>query len=113
MHISVYITCSGKEEAEKIARALVEEKLAACVNYFPINSIYRWKGKVETAEEYAMICKTNREKFTKLRKKVKQLHSYELPVILFTKFRAEKEVLDWIDETTDSIKDKYSTEDGK
>jgi len=107
MYIIVYITCGNKEEAEKIARALVEEKLAACVNYFPINSIYRWQEKVESGEEYTLICKTHREKFTKLKKKVKQLHSYELPVILFWKFRAEKEVLDWIDESTDMVT-KYS-----
>ena len=100
MYIIVYITCGSKEEAEKIGRAIVEEKLAACVNYFPINSIYWWQGKVESGEEYVLICKTPREKFTKLKKKVKQLHSYQLPVILFWKFRAEREVLEWINEST-------------
>ncbi len=99
MYIIVYITCGGKEEAEKIGRAVVEDRLAACVNYFPINSIYHWKGKIESGQEYVLICKTTREKFTKLKKKVKQLHSYELPVIIFWKIRAEKEVLDWIDES--------------
>lgn len=100
MYIIVYITCGSKEEAEKIGRAIVEEKLAACVNYFPINSIYWWQGKIETCEEYALICKTKRDEFTKLKKKVKQLHSYQLPVILFWKFRAEREILDWIDKST-------------
>jgi len=105
MYIIVYIPCGNREEAEKIAMAIVEEKLAACVNYFPINSIYRWQGKVETGEEYVLICKTAREKFTKLKKRVKQLHSYELPVILFWKFRAEREVLEWINESTESQAD--------
>ena len=100
MYIIVYVTCGNKEEAEKIGRAVVEEKLAACVNYFPINSIYHWQGKIESGEEYVLMCKTNKEKFVKLKKKVKQLHSYQLPVILFWKFRAEKEILKWIAEST-------------
>jgi len=100
MYIIVYITCGNKEEAEKIGQAIVEEKLAACVNYFPINSIYHWKGKIEKGQEYVLICKTAREKFTKIKNKVKQMHSYELPVIVFWKIRAEKEVLDWIDNST-------------
>ena len=105
MYIIVYITCGDKEEAEKIGCAIVEERLAACVNYFPINSIYRWKGKVEKGQEYVLVCKTTGEKFTKLKKKVKQLHSYELPVIVFWKIRAEKEVLDWIKDSTGTDSD--------
>lgn len=97
MYIMIYVPCGSKEEAEKIGRALVEEKLAACANIFPISSIYRWKGKVETGQECVMMCKTAGDKFTKVKNLVKKLHSYELPVILFWKFRAEREVLDWID----------------
>lgn len=100
MYIIVYVTCGSREEAEKIGRAIVEEKLAACVNYFPINSIYHWQGKIESGEECVLLCKARREKFTQIKKKVKQLHSYQLPVILFWKFRAEKEILNWIDEST-------------
>ena len=99
MYIIVYVPCGSKEEAEKIGRAVVEEKLAACVNIFPITSIYRWKGKVETGEECVLLCKTAGEKFTKIRNMIKKLHSYELPVILYWKFRAERDVLDWIDDS--------------
>jgi len=78
----VYITCGSKEEAEKLAEILVEKKLAACVNYFPINSIYFWKNKIEKDKEYVMICKTLKEKFSEIEKVVKENHSYEVPAIM-------------------------------
>jgi periplasmic divalent cation tolerance protein len=102
MHISVYITCGNKEESEKIAETLVTEKLAACVNYFPVNSVYLWKGKLEKSGEYVLLCKTRKENFSKIKKRVKEIHSYEVPAILaFEIARGNKEYLDWVD---DSVK---------
>jgi len=79
----VLSTASKREEAEKIAKALVEEKLAACVNLIPqMESRYGWKGKIETGSEVLMIIKTLRPQFKKLSKRLHELHSYEVPEIL-------------------------------
>ncbi len=76
-------TASSKDEAHEIAHALVERKLAACVNLVgPIESIYRWKGNVETAPEYLMLIKTQADRFECVRDAIRQLHSYEVPEIM-------------------------------
>ena len=81
--LSVYITTASRDEAEKIARAVVEENLAACANVFPeIKSIYRWQGKIEQSNECALIVKTSSGKFDALQKRVTELHSYECPCIV-------------------------------
>jgi periplasmic divalent cation tolerance protein len=73
-------TCSSLEEARKIAHALVERKLAACVNIVPgVESVYRWKAAVETASEYLLIVKTTANAFSSLRAALGELHSYEVP----------------------------------
>jgi len=102
MHISTYITCSSKKEAEKIAETLVTEKLAACVNYFPVNSIYTWEGKVVKDSEYALLCKTRKENFNKIKKRVKEIHSYKVPAILALEIiDGNSDFLDWIDESVE------------
>ncbi|MBZ5647311.1 MAG: divalent-cation tolerance protein CutA [Acidobacteriia bacterium] len=76
----VLTTAGSKEEAQKIARALVERRLAACVNVVgPIESVYRWKGAVETAEEFLCVIKTTAAAVERVRAAIKELHSYELP----------------------------------
>jgi periplasmic divalent cation tolerance protein len=81
--IVVFVTCRDRAEAERIAFALVEERLAACVNVVPSAvSIYRWQGAVERAEEAWMIIKTTRERFAALEKRIRQLHSYEVPEVV-------------------------------
>jgi periplasmic divalent cation tolerance protein len=77
----VLVTCSSPAEARRIARAVVEARLAACVNIVPgaVESIYRWKGKVESARERLLLMKTSRRRLGKLRKAVEQLHSYDVP----------------------------------
>ncbi len=77
----VYITCGDAEEARRIGRALVEERLAACVNIRPHEAIYRWNGQVETADEAAMLAKTTRAGYAALEARVRALHSYTLPCI--------------------------------
>jgi periplasmic divalent cation tolerance protein len=80
----VFVTCANRPEAKRIAQALVEEKLAACVNFFPapVRSIYRWKGKIEEAREILLLVKTSQAVFSRLERRVKQLHSYETPEII-------------------------------
>jgi periplasmic divalent cation tolerance protein len=76
----VLSTAGSEEEAGNIARHLVENRLAACVNVVPrIESVYRWQGKVESATEWLLVIKTSAEKFHAVRDAVGRLHSYELP----------------------------------
>ena len=76
----VFTTCGSLEEARSIAQTLVERQLAACVNIVPqIESVYRWKGEVETATEWLLVIKTTAGAFDRLREALSELHSYELP----------------------------------
>ena len=73
-------TAGSREEAQKIAQALVERKVAACVNIVgPIESVYRWKGAVESSEEFLLIIKTTGAAYERVRDLIRLLHSYELP----------------------------------
>jgi periplasmic divalent cation tolerance protein len=98
----VLITAGSQEEARKIANALVERRLAACVNIVPqVESIYRWQGKVETAEESLLLIKTQAELFDRVSNAVKELHSYDLPECLMLEVAAgSPEYLDWIAKNT-------------
>lgn len=76
----VLSTCGSLEEAREIARAIVERKLAACVNIVPnIESIYRWKGEIENSTEQLLVIKTTERAFPSLRDAIAGLHSYEVP----------------------------------
>jgi periplasmic divalent cation tolerance protein len=81
--IIVYVTAGSPEEAEKLARTLVEERLAACVNRIKaIQSVYRWQGQVEQSDEELLIIKSRKDLFPALEKRVRQLHSYAVPEIV-------------------------------
>lgn len=76
----VLSTAGSRDEAERIASALVEERLAACVNLVePLTSIYRWQGKVERASEVLMVIKTRRTRVARLVARLGELHSYDVP----------------------------------
>lgn len=77
----VLVTCGSLAEAKRIARAVVSVRLAACVNVLPgaVTSIYRWKGKVETARERLLLIKTSRKRLARLEAEVARLHSYDVP----------------------------------
>ncbi len=98
----VYITAGDMEEARKIGRKLVEEKLAACVNIFPITSIFRWKERVDEAQEFGIIAKTKTQKVKEIEKRVKELHSYEVPcVVSFGIAEGSADYLKWIGESVE------------
>ena len=81
--VSVYAVFADAEEAERIGRAVVEDRLAACMNLIsPIRSIYRWKGAVETAEEVSAIFKTSEGQVDALMTRIAGLHSYEVPCVV-------------------------------
>jgi len=81
--VSVYAVFADADEAERIARIVVEERLAACANILgPIRSIYRWRGAFETADEVAAIFKTRREQSDALIGRIAALHSYDVPCVV-------------------------------
>ncbi len=99
---SIFITAKDAAEAHNIGRKLVEERLIACANYFPISSIYRWKGAVEESAEVAIIAKTRGALVDKLILRVKQLHSYEVPcVVSWNIEEGNPDYLNWIKESTE------------
>jgi periplasmic divalent cation tolerance protein len=101
----VYITAGSMDEAKSIGRLLVGERLAACVNIFPITSIYRWKDNIEEAGEFVMLLKTVTDKVKDIEKRVRQLHSYEVPCIISFKMDSGSEdYLKWIGECVTSKK---------
>jgi periplasmic divalent cation tolerance protein len=100
--IVVLVTCGSEEEAIKIARSLVEEHLAACVNLVsPVRSIYRWEGKIWDEKEWILFIKTQKERFEQLEKKVKSLHSYSVPEIIGLPIvEGSSSYLKWLEEMT-------------
>ena len=94
----VLSTAGSSDEARKIAQALVERRLAACVNIVPqIESVYRWQDKVENATEWLLIIKTQAAAFERVRDAIKELHSYELPECVMLEITAGSEqYLSWI-----------------
>jgi periplasmic divalent cation tolerance protein len=97
-YIQISTTTETKEEAQKIARCLVEQKLAACVQIIsPITSIYRWKEKVENTKEWLCLIKTREDLFKKVETAIKKLHSYETPEIIAVSIvKGSKEYLAWL-----------------
>ena len=96
----VVTTCGSVEEAQKIARELVERRVAACVNIVsPIQSVYRWQGKVESATEWLLLIKTTAERFAAVREAIGELHSYDLPECIMVSIEdGSPEYLKWIEE---------------
>ncbi len=95
--IQVQTTVLTEKEARTIAHIMNEEKLSASVQFFPIVSIYTWKGKLEEAKEFLIIIKSTQNKFEKIKKRLKELHSYELPQITSIKIdNYSQEYFDWI-----------------
>jgi len=101
----VLSTAGSEEEARKIAQALVERRLAACVNIVgPIYSAYRWKGAVESAAEHLLIIKTTAAAFPRVRDALRELHSYELPECVMLSVEAGSEdYLNWIEESVNRV----------
>ena len=96
--ILVLTMVGSKDEARKIGRALVERRLAACVNLVPqVRSIYRWKGQIEEAEEWLLILKTTRAAFERVREAILELHSYDVPECVSVAVDdGSEEYLSWI-----------------
>ena len=97
--IELHFTCMDEKEAQKISEALVKEKLAACCNIADAKSVYIWKGKLCKEKECIVFAKTTGKKSKKCEARIKELHSYELPSIIFLAAKASKEYEKWVEES--------------
>lgn len=99
-YMMVLTTTESEEEAEEISECLVEENLGACVQiYGPITSTYPWEGEVMKSEEWICFVKTKADKFSDVEKKIKEIHSYEIPeIIALPIIEGSQEYIGWIDE---------------
>ena len=98
----VLVTVSSEEQGKAIAEALVSDRLAACVNIVgPMRSIYRWKEKLEDDREFLLLAKTRASLFKRLERRVRELHSYEVPEIVALRFnQGSSPYLLWLLEST-------------
>lgn len=94
--IMVYITCKDNAEARRIAKHLISKRLIACANIFPVKSMYRWKGKFVDGKEIVIIGKTLKSRFEKIKKEVKKMHSYDIPLIVMLEARANNDFEKWV-----------------
>jgi len=102
--VVVYVTAGSPAEGDLLARTLVDERLAACVNRIAtVQSVYRWEGKLEQSEEQLLIIKTQRRLFAALEKRVRELHSYSVPeVVALPIIDGSQDYLRWLgDQTND------------
>ena len=101
--ISVYITCKDIKEAKLIAGRLLEKRLIACANIFPVTSLFRWKGKIVDEHEVAVICKARKESFDRIKEETKELHSYNIPCIVALPWhRSDEEFKEWVESETNT-----------
>lgn len=100
--VAVFITAPNEEEASALAKALVEARLAACVNIVRnVRSIYRWQGAIEDDQEFLMVVKTRKDYIPALTAKVKELHSYDVPeVIALPIVGGSQDYIQWLNEST-------------
>lgn len=93
----VLVTTANETEAENLAIALLNERLAACVSIYPIRSIYRWQGQIENEREWQLVIKTDLKQFEQLSEKIQALHSYAVPEIIALPIVAGSQTyLDWV-----------------
>lgn len=97
--IQVITTTESKEDADKIAQRLVEDRLAACVQVLgPISSTYRWQGRIETAQEWQCLAKSRRQLYDQLEEAIRRIHPYDEPEIIALPVLASSEgYLAWLD----------------
>lgn len=94
--IFVYITNPNLKTARNVARKLLEKRLIACANIFPVESFYWWKDKVENSKEFVLIAKSLEKNFRKIVEEVRKVHPYEIPCICKLKVEANKEFKGWV-----------------
>lgn len=103
--VVVFVTAANRQEAEKIGRELVDQRLAACANLVSeVTSIFRWQGNIDTEQEVLMVLKTRAAQFPAVVERVKALHSYEVPeIIALPILDGSQSYLDWIKASTEPL----------
>ena len=101
----IYCTCPDMPVAQRIARHLIAEKLAACVNILPgVQSVYEWEGQIETAQEHLLLIKSPQRRYPEIEAAIKALHPYQLPEIIAVAIeRGSDEYLTWIDSSPSTL----------
>ncbi len=94
--IFIYITNPNKSQAQKIAKHLLKERLIACANIFPIESLYWWQGKITADNEYVLIAKTLEKNYQKVKEKVEKIHPYKIPCITKIPITPNKKYSNWL-----------------
>ena len=92
----IYVTCKNNTEATKISKIILKEKLAACINIIPSQSIYFWNNKLKKSRESILLIKTNKNKIKKIEELVRKNHSYKIPCILTFSVKSSKKFLNWV-----------------
>jgi periplasmic divalent cation tolerance protein len=101
MFASMYVTVSDEVEGKKIAKILLEKKLIACANLYPIDSLYNWEGSLQEDKEIAIIMKTRSELVEELIEELKSIHSYDVPCIVSWEIvKGNPEYLSWVKDET-------------
>ncbi|MGH9291768.1 MAG: divalent-cation tolerance protein CutA [Acidimicrobiales bacterium] len=101
LYAVVLTTTSSRDEARQIARRLLEERLAACIQLLPVESIYTWQGKTIDDDEVLLVVKTRRDRYAQLERAIHDIHSYEVPEIVMVPLMGGLATyLGWIDEAT-------------
>jgi periplasmic divalent cation tolerance protein len=101
IHSIVLTTCTDRDQAKTIARALVEQKLVACVQILPIESVYAWEEKIEEAAEFLLLCKIKRVDYDDVAAAIRALHTYVVPeIVLLPIETGSADYLTWIDAVT-------------
>jgi periplasmic divalent cation tolerance protein len=99
--LAVYTTLPGRDAADQLATSLVEDRLAACANCFPVDSVYSWQGQIERAGEWAVVLKTRRELWPRVRDRIRAIHPYEVPAIVaYGVAEALPEYAEWVRAST-------------
>ena len=94
----IYITCKDEEEAVKISKHLINKRLIACSNMYPIRSMYKWQGKLQDEKEFVLMAKTIEKNYGKIKEEVKKIHSYDVPCILKIEAEANESYDKWVNE---------------
>lgn len=98
--ILIYVTHENMNNAQKIASHLLQKKLIACSNFFPIKSSFWWKGKIENSDEVVSLLKTRSGNWEKVKSEIKRIHPYEIPCIMKIDVEANMDYESWINNET-------------
>jgi len=98
--VIAYVTYPDRQTAEQIVSSLLEQRIIACANFFPITSVYWWKGKIENSEETVSLLKTKNENWKLLQWEIQKLHPYETPCVIKMEVEANEDYEKWIQEET-------------